>query len=216
MEKFVGIKGIVSKDPYRIRGYDRNAFDYVIDIGANVGQVSLMAYILFPDAKLFAYEPCLDSYKVLCANMKGIPNLLLRNEAIGNGSDLYFKAGRGNSTSDANAFKEYNTGGYTIKSVTIDDVFKQNEIDLQKNILICMDCEGGEQYVLKDEYKHILLRCKQLSVEIHFQCRRKFKDLPKWSHYNDWIQNTFKETHTILYHYSSKVLGHGHYVIRRK
>ena len=221
MDKFVGISDVASNDPYKIRGYNRDAFDYIIDVGSNVGQFAMTAYFLFPEAKIFSYEPCSTTYKVLQNNMEGIPNVLLQNQAVGSGEPLYFRPSGGRSpTCTGNLFKEYDTGGYKVESITLDQVFSDNRIDLTKNILMKSDCEGGEQYILKDPYRDLLVACKQLSLEVHFQCPldsrhgESFKDLPKWDRYNDWIEETFSESHSIFYH-GSKKSGLGIYVITR-
>lgn len=223
MKKFVGIQDIARNDPYKIRQYNKDSFDYIIDIGANVGQFAITSYILFPSSKIVCYEPCTETYTILCDNLEGIPNTILNNQAVGNGDLLYFKpSGSRSKTCTGNLFKEYKTGGYAVSSITIDSIFQYNNISPDTNILMKIDCEGGEQYILKDEYRNILRSCKHLSIEVHFQCSgtsknsSNFVDLPKWDDYNDWIQNTFRRTHNILYHKSSKRLGLGVYVITRQ
>ena len=218
MKNFAGIRTIAGKDFYKIREYHQTSFDYVIDIGANVGQFTLMSYILFPYAKIISYEPCIETYKVLCENMADLPVVLI-NKAVGDGQPLYFKpSGSKSLTCVGNLFKKNDTGNYKIESVTVETLFKYHDIDTSKNILMKINCEGGEQYILQDKYKDILLKCKHLAMDLHFQCdrNRNFDDFPEWSEYNNWIQKIFKSTHSILYHFSSKKRGRGVYVIRKE
>ncbi len=220
MKNLVGMKSVSYNDPYKIRDCSKDAFDYVIDIGSNVGQFSLISRILFPNAKIFAYEPCEKTYQILCENMDGFSDLVLVNKALGYGYPLYFKKSRGFSeTCTGHSFKSYNTGGYKVDGISVSDIFEENEIDVQKNVLFKMDCEGGEQCLLGDEYGCSLLQqCKQVSFEIHYSYKNNvdFKDCPDWDTYNEWVQSTFKKTHNILYHRGNRNRGVGIYILTRR
>jgi len=203
MDELRRVRDIIQGDSYQIRNYDKDAFDYIIDIGSNVGQFSFIAHVLFSNAKIFAYEPCDKSYEVMCISLKGIPNLTLIHKALGNGEPLYFRESGGVlETCTGHLFKEKNTGNYKIDSVTLDKIFEENKIDLKKKILLKIDCEGGEQYLLNNKYNNILLECEHISFEAHFPCTKydNFDDLPTWETYNNWVKEVFTSTYNILYH----------------
>ena len=42
------IKQIITEDLFRVRGYPIDSFDYIIDIGANLGVFSLFTAMLYP------------------------------------------------------------------------------------------------------------------------------------------------------------------------
>lgn len=219
MKNFVGIKDIAVVDSYLIRGYHGDAFDHVIDIGSNVGQFSVVARILFPEAKITSYEPCLKTYNVLCENMDGFYDVNLINKALGDGSPLYFMTSGGNSpTCTGHLFKGYNTGAQMVDSVSIGDIFEECGVGPTDNILLKIDCEGGERFLLEDENSHLLKLCKHFCIEIHFKCKkyRNFDDLPDYIDYHNWMHDMFNETHDILYHRSRKDRGVGIYVVRIK
>lgn len=226
MRNLVGMLDITYRDPYLIRDCPKDAFDYVIDIGANTGQCASFCKFLFPLATIFSYEPCAESYKILCENLTGLDRMkrmgpiIFINKALGDNSDLYFSpSGASSLTCLGNAFKKHDTSYYKVKSVSIDNIFKENNIDTSKNILLKVDCEGGERYLMDDKYIPILSTCKQISMEVHFSDYSKFHnfiDLPKWAVYNEWIYRVFNDTHDILYHCGLKRKGVGVYVLTRK
>ncbi len=121
-------------------------------------------------------------------------------------------------------FKKFDTGGYKVDSVTLSQVFEQHQIDTQKSIMLKIDCEGGEQYILQDAYKELLVACRHIGVEIHYHIDwntsskfyKNFFDLPSWEHYNEWIKETFSKTHTITYHCANKKRGLGVYVMEHR
>jgi len=222
MKNLVGMLDVTHNDPYLVRDCDKDAFDYVIDIGANTGQFSLFTRLLFPLAAIHSYEPCSITYNLLCENLSGFERINIVNKALGNGEPFYFKPSGGRSqTCTGNMFKPYDTSGYKIDSITLDNIFK--DIDTTKNVLLKIDCEGGEIYIMDDKYNDILQSCKQAVIEIHFNPISKpeekfsnFRDLPDWEVYNDWIHGVFENTHDIIYHYSNKHKGVGHYVMKIK
>jgi len=215
--RFSEIEGIFYKDVYVIKSYKEEDFDYIIDIGGNTGTFTLMSHMHFPNAKIFSYEPCVPSYRVMCENLKGFCNLTIINKALGDGRCLYLKV-FGKETSTGNQFIEENNGQHKTKSVTLLDIISNNNIDLSKNILLKIDCEGGEKYLLSNEYNDILRRCKHIAMEVHFKCSRnkEFDWLPEWLDYKNWIYDVFDKTYNILYHKSNKHKGYGIYALTKK
>jgi FkbM family methyltransferase len=216
MIRFVEVNEILYKDGYRIKKYQKKDFDYIIDIGANTGTFTLISHICFPDAKIFAYEPCTKTYQKLIENLHDFSNINFIHKAFGDGGDLFLKV-NDRERDATNQFIKEDTGKEKQKSVTLKDILTDNNIDMNKNVLLKIDIEGGEECLLTNEYNDILKKCKHFTFEAHFKCKnvREFDHLPEWSMYDDWVHRIFKETHNVLYHMSRKKMGYGIYVIDR-
>jgi len=218
MKRFSDIKEIVYKDSYLIRRYREDDFDCIVDIGANTGTFTLVSHIFFPKAQVFSYEPCIPSYNIMKENLYGFSNINIFNKALGDGSYLYFESCGGSEICTGNRFVKNDNGNYKIKSDELCNIFINNNIDLNNNILLKIDCEGGEKSLLSNNSNYYLKKCRQISMEIHFQCsnNRDFDKLPRWEEYNSWVYEVFEKSHDILYHRSNKNKGVGVYVLVRK
>lgn len=205
-------------DEYKLQQYEKDYFDYLVDIGACVGMVSCDFAKRNPGAKIYAYEPCKSNYKELIKNTKKIPNIFIINKALGNGNYLFFKDMK---RKDRHLFLEKKQkNSYKIKSVSFPDIFSIHNINLGEKCALKIDCEGGEQYLLDNqETTDIIKRCSHVAIEIHFKHKKSknkwFNIFPKWETYDNWIQQ-FDKTHNILYWKSSKYVGHGIYILEKK
>jgi len=82
-----------------------------------------------------------------------------------------------------------------------------------------MDCEGAEKYMINDKDSEAIIKnCLQFGMELHFQSPKKTNRnfYVEWNEMNDWIMDSFQETHEIIYHKSNKNRGYGHYKLKRK
>jgi len=141
----------------------------VIDVGANIGCVSLMT--AKNGAEVYAFEPELYNYETLCYNVKR--NRLRHkihciNQGVGKpGMTKLFIHDR---NSGATSSKRYNTGliddRYQIASfISIKDVFKN--YDIEHCDLLKLDCEGGEEDIIRDIDDELVSKIDQISVEFH-------------------------------------------------
>lgn len=217
MESFHAVKDVFYKDGYLLKKYQKKDFDYIIDIGANTGSFTLVSHIYFPDAKIFAYEPCDETYRKMKENLHDFYNINFIHKALGDGRNLFLKV-NGRKTAGTNQFIKEDNGGEMQISVTLKDIITDNNIDMNKNVLLKIDTEGGEECLLTNEYNEILKKCRHFTFEAHFKCRkvRNFDHLPEWSTYNNWVYDVFEKTHNILYHMSRRAGGYGLYVITKK
>jgi len=55
----------------------------IIDIGAHVGAATVYFKSHYPKARVFAFEPCSDSYAHLCANTRELDFVRLHRAALG-------------------------------------------------------------------------------------------------------------------------------------
>ena len=149
----------------------------VIDIGANVGEFTAVFAELFPDARIYAFEPLLDCFEQLRKVAKQYQGRVkVFNIALGT-QEGSFEFQR-SSWAPASSFREmsnlhkknypHSARSETVKVnvKTLDDVFKN--IDLNKNIFIKVDVQGFEDEVIKGGLE-VVKQAKVLVVECSLQ-----------------------------------------------
>ena len=144
--------------------------DIMIDIGAHVGMVSILYGKLYPQLKIYAFEPDPRNYKMMLMNIKlnNVKNITPFNMAVsGDGRELKMcidpelsAVGTQTSITSGNK-KEF----YTVQSTTIKDIFEKYNIDTCKFLKI--DCEGSEYEILLNTPTEILQKIEFLGGEFH-------------------------------------------------
>ena len=140
----------------------------IFDIGANIGVISFLMSHIYPEARIFSFEPQKDNFEILRLNTQKLPNVSIFNYGLGASSRkdmLYFS-----DTPD-------NFGGYSIFKDYADTTSAPNEIEI-KSInsvlddlqiseidIIKIDCEGAEKEIL--ESLSCLNRSKYITGELH-------------------------------------------------
>ena len=219
---------IVTRDCYVFRNFGCDFFDSIIDIGANIGMFTNYARMRHIKAKIFAYEPHKDTFNYLVSSNHFMPNIMYNNEAIGDGHAMFLCDTTFvgcNQFFNAEECEKYQlTKEYDVPSITLGGIFKQYNISLNRNYFIKIDCEGGERFLLNDnDCIEIIKKSCGFAIKIHFPRTRgkskdieRFKTFPQWNEYDTWIRGNFSDTHKIVYHMSSGMLGHGIYALTRK
>lgn len=176
---------IIKKDVYRI--FDIKVdIDYVLDIGTCLGEVSYACSKLFPDAYIVAVEATPETYIKACRNLKKT-SVIVNNWAIYEHDDVGLQISRKNKN-NIGSNKSLEGNFNECLSCKIETLIKRHDIDLTKNCLLKIDCEGCEEFV----FKNIEL-CKkfyQISCEIH-----------PWVKNKEVIYNFLREithTHSII------------------
>lgn len=208
-----------SDKSYLLTVFPPNYFDYFIDIGAQHGWLAVEVAKRNPLTKILSFEPVQSEYEALVKKTKGY-NIQTFNIALGDGSPLYFKR----KGSGWHMFVKEDTGKYQTQSLTLSDIFKQNNINPhQKKVFLKMDCEGGERFLLNDlESIELMKTCIHTGMEIHFtaSCVNsvsfRYYKFPDFAIYVDWIKKHFNDSHHIIYHKSRRTSGLGTYVLTRK
>jgi len=148
----------------------------ILDIGANTGQFASQFHGLFPDAKLYSFEPLENCYNELLKKMGRISNFRGFNFALGdiNGEAEIYENEYTPSSSllpmeelhkEAFPFtKHVTTQKIMIKR--LDDIAA--DIDIRENILIKIDVQGTEDKVLLGG-EQILSKASVLILETSFQ-----------------------------------------------
>lgn len=120
--------------------------DVVIDAGANVGAVSCYLGKKFPEARIIALEPVLETYQYLRLNLEvnGVKNVTPINKALsGHGRAVHIY-----SSTSSNAGASSVLGGYegadkrVVESVTLAQL--AGEYGIKQVALLKLDIEGSE------------------------------------------------------------------------
>ncbi|RJQ24791.1 FkbM family methyltransferase [Candidatus Parcubacteria bacterium] len=149
----------------------------VIDIGANVGEFTAIFAELFPNAKVYAFEPLPDCFELLNRVAKRYRGRVKAfNIAIGEqkGSFEFYRS----SWAPASSFREmgdlhkknypHSVGSetVTVEVETLDSVFR--DIDMSDNVFVKMDVQGFEDEVIKGGLE-VIGRAKVLVIECSLQ-----------------------------------------------
>jgi FkbM family methyltransferase len=147
---------------------------WILDVGANVGQVTLAALKSYPDCKVICFEPVAETFQKLKENTKGFENRLTffnmaLSDANGQGEINITNSHGANSIIPQSDLHKKVTGVYevskqTIKLVRLDDIaaeFPSQKIDVMK-----IDVEGFEDKVLQGGFEFISRNVELIIVEI--------------------------------------------------
>lgn len=140
----------------------------VIDIGANIGTFTLLA--ARTGAKVYAYEPELSNYEVLCHNVT-VNGFTDRVECIRKGvgkagtTKLYVHP---DTSGGASAYLEVvnglNPNNYqTVKFISIREVFN----GIGHCGILKLDCEGAELEILRDFDAQMSKKVDRIAIEFH-------------------------------------------------
>lgn len=217
---------ILNEDVYQMFNFKQDYFDYVVDIGANIGLFSIFAKMNHPNSKVIALEPFNSNFASLKSNCEYL-DIETEMLALGNGEalELVENSGGDGDRCVSYRFVELGSGSSMsvmnnlVKSIRLSDLLELKKVDISKNMFIKVDCEGGERHLIDHKKSEDIIRkSKQLSMEIHFPAQRSgaFDYLPTWDVYRDWIYDNFEETHKIQYTNSSKITGNGIYILTNK
>lgn len=110
----------------------------MLDIGANIGNHSLMYNHYFPNLEIWAFEPIFENFKLLKENTENIKNVLCFNVGVGSRTGVV----------NFSIVEENNYGTYTVSPVvgnqnmilSLDDL----EFSDKKITFIKIDVEGHE------------------------------------------------------------------------
>lgn len=156
----------------------------VIDIGANVGIISLLlSKLVGPQGRVIAFEPGPISFKILELNVliNGCKNIQPVNMAVSSKSgkeNLFISQG---GESDNQVSEHALDWGFerrasiVIETVSLDEYLKNNNINNTEIDYIKMDTQGGEYKVLQG-MKNILSQNKKIRLTIEYA-----PYLPLWS-----------------------------------
>lgn len=166
---------INAANEYDFKNFNFKKGDVVIDIGGNIGMVSIYLAKKFPFLKIYAFEPVKQNYENFKNNIKlnEIPpnTIILENKAITCDSRNVNMSINALNTGGSSISDVISIGSVTqdincnIKSTTLEKVIKKHKIKELK--LLKIDCEGSEYEILYNTNEEILKRIKFLRGEFH-------------------------------------------------
>lgn len=168
---------IVAKEAFVENTYNLHPDDFAhsgvfVDLGANVGAVTLLAKTLGAK-RLIAFEPEPSNFRMLEANLKenGV-EAELHNVAVWDTEcELPLVPLYGNSTSDEKTVKQHSDSVLSVPAVDIAKALETiTDIDVLK-----VDIEGAEYRVLMRPTVNV--KARKIVVEFHNSCIRDFGNL---------------------------------------
>lgn len=168
-----------------------------VDVGAYKGEDSKVISYLFPNIKIYAFEPDTNNYKYIDKKIKiknfNLSSLALSNKAgIANfySHPLSFLSSQLKTTRQPNDRKYFNrkTKKHSVNTDTLDNYFKN--IKLNRQILLKVDTQGTEDLVLLGATK-TLKKVDIVLIETPFQTT--YKNQTSFDKiYNILIKNNFQ------------------------
>ena len=170
---------ICDNDEYGLKEINFNDGDVVIDIGANVGIVSIYLAKKFPNIRIYSYEAHPHTYSNFLKNIElnNVKNIIPHNLAVyskdndvlgitldivNTGSSSCYKNGEGHITENIN-------------TISLDTIIKNNNIESISYLKI--DCEGAEFDILKPSELIQIIPVQQIGIEIHSFMKSHGKDV---------------------------------------
>lgn len=146
----------------------------VIDVGAHIGSYAkLMSKLVGENGKVHSFEPTLRTFNILKENTKDKANIIINNLALMDKAGEIEFEDYGPKYSYYNGFKKrekeasvkkLKTQKIKVKATTLDDYFKENNIN--KCDFIKIDAEGAESLILQG-MTNILKEIKPIiSIEV--------------------------------------------------
>jgi len=125
-----------------------------IDVGANTGTISITLAVMYPDKKVYAFEPNPEAYSRLYFNhsLNYAPNLTLINAALGKETakkKLFISGNIGGGS----IHEIVNGRGFEVDMLTIDKFCEEQSID--RGLAIKIDVEGYEDRVIMPVFENL-------------------------------------------------------------
>ncbi len=141
----------------------------VIDIGANVGFFSLLAWYKLPSAKILAYEPIARNFKVLQKNIEGIASTSLQAQhaAVSDvEGEIVLRFNDQDITTSASLLANSpGSNEEVVHSTTLTAIFERHQ--LKKVDLLKMDCEGAEYSIIYNSPAKLFDAINCIAMETH-------------------------------------------------
>jgi FkbM family methyltransferase len=141
----------------------------VLDIGANVGATALYFARLFPNARIYAFEPAPDNFAVLERNIANSKRIRGFNFGLGTG-DAELELYHSDNPVNFGGYSLHPKGSDTSKKVRI-RVRKVaavlEELSLEKIDVVKVDTEGAEWDILTAFPENVLQTAQYVTGELH-------------------------------------------------
>jgi FkbM family methyltransferase len=174
---YMVFKEIFMSDFYRIRKLVSLLPEnpVIIDIGGNAGYFNMMLFSQLNAARVFAYEPIFENYKLFEENvtrnslMTGKVNVF--NMAV-TGTEVeevsIYKEVENNNSVTASVFNDFSKDNFNVikvKAITLEQILTSNKIE--KVDLLKLDCEGSEYPIIYESPKQVWDKVNMVYMEDH-------------------------------------------------
>ena len=162
------IPEILQQDFYHMKKIPFQPGDIVIDVGANIGTVSIVLAKMYPNIVIYSIEPCETNYKNLISNIEvnQITNIIPLNLAAAAESNEIITITLDPSCSGSSGSYRGPDGiANQCKTISFDDLVIRNKINKIKFMKI--DCEGGEYGFLTMSRLFEEFPIEYMAIEIH-------------------------------------------------
>lgn len=152
--------------PEKVRG------KVVIDVGANIGAFSLYA-ALMGAKQVIAIEPISASYNAFLKNIHKLKlsNITTYKNIVAAESNKFLPVSL-NSNSGANSMYNVSDDYEVVETITLSDIL---DGITENEILLKLDCEGGEYEILLNAKADHLDKINEIMMEIHTDLHPKYK-----------------------------------------
>ncbi len=142
----------------------------VVDVGAGLGEFCVHVAREHPDCRIYAFEPCRESFTLLEENvsLNGIRNVRLYPYAVAARAGmavLHLSRGARAMASTATGAGARRHGSMRVPSTTLADIFR--DLDIPRCDLLKIDCEGAEYEMLLGADSGTMGRIARMSIEYH-------------------------------------------------
>jgi FkbM family methyltransferase len=198
---------------YEIFGKENYSTDVpaetILDLGAYQGYYSMYAYVKYPDAVIYSFEPLPDNYLQLKKNIEfnklGSDRLKLFNVAISESAgkvSLHM-----NDDAKMGSSIVYKTGkAMEVPAVTISEIIRSNRIE--KIDILKVDIEGAEYRVFRGADDDVMSKIDTVIAEFHPVEGEKMSDLVQLFEGKGLLLRSADESGQI-YFFSRKARGVG-------
>ena len=150
---------------YEIEKFDINKNDIIIDVGAHIGLFSLLVSKFCLDGKIFSFEPIQNNFNLLVDNLESnkLKNIFPFNLAVSkNSSEIKLFLDNDDS---AHSIFEKNNNFITVKSISLQKIFDENNINSCK--ILKLDCEGAEYEIIDSLPEEYFNKVQNIIIEYH-------------------------------------------------
>lgn len=144
----------------------------VVDVGANIGAFSLYAAALGAK-KVIAVEPISASYNTFLKNIHrmGLTNITTYKKIVAERGNQFLPVSL-NANAGANSMYNVSDNYEVVETITFDEIMDQIA---GHDILLKLDCEGGEYDVIMNISSKNMVRINEIMLEIHTDLHPKYK-----------------------------------------
>lgn len=174
------IEQVYGFDEYGLKQMEFKPEDVIIDIGANIGCVSIYLAKKYPFLKILSFEAHPFNYSNLIENIRlnGVNNIIPFNLAVSSNdnSEVLITLNPSN-TGSSSIFKinPNDVNNRKVKTISLDTIISSNNIKTIKFLKI--DCEGSEFDIIENSKLANSITIENISVEIHTFMERHNKDV---------------------------------------